>query len=225
MRTRCASDGLSYAIDDYTGALTTIATLPVRLWMRGINATLMPVFGRGRGRSHCGDPCAPDPCDPCPPACEPCAPAACEPCPPPACEPCQPCESSHCGCGNPGCSGCGHGGRITVGAEVETTSGLVGTVQNEPGIDDRHIVILSGGLKIKVTKKSVCKVVVKPLAVGDHVRTRSGLIGEVLAPLDDRVIKINSGGTTLQIDRKAICEIIPAAAPAARPAGTPRGGS
>jgi preprotein translocase subunit YajC len=208
MKTRCASDGLSYAIDDYTGALTSLIAMPARWWARGMTAAFTPViYG---GRSRCATSCGPQPCaDPCHDPCADACAEPCEPCAPVACDPCEPRARSCCACGDPGCSGCGSG-KIQEGAEVETISGFVGVVTK---VDGRHVEITSGGLHVKVTRKSICKVCAKRPAAGDQVRTTSGFIGTVQGPINDtdRVITIMSGDLLLQIDRKAICEVIPPA--------------
>lgn len=186
------SHGMSNALDDCTGAMTALFTMPLRMYMRGL-ASAFEQTSRSRA-SHCCDPCPPAQCQP---ACEP----VCEP----SCDPCASSCATGCGCGDPCCGTCGRGSaRLEKHTEVETKNGFVGIVTE---IDDCHVTIESGSLTVKVTKASVCRILGKPLKVGDIVKTKTGHIGTVKDFTEHGVV-ILSAGTAQEFARSTICEVL-----------------
>lgn len=191
---RYCSDGMSNALDDCTGAMAALFTMPIRMYARGLASAFESSRGRG---SQC--------CDPCPP---PCPPTQCEPSCDPCASSCNPCEAA-CGCGDPCCGGCGRGSaRLEEGTEVETKNGFVGVVVH---LDDCHVTIKSESSTFKITRASICKILGKPLKVGDIVKTKTGHIGTITGFSPHGGVVISSAGTPQEFARKAICEVVKAA--------------
>jgi len=62
-------------------------------------------------------------------------------------------------------------------------------------------------MTVKVTKASICKILGKPLKIGDTVKTKAGHIGTVRDFTEHGVV-IQSAATTQEFARSTICEVL-----------------